>query len=151
MNSYAVEHFKFREIVRQKIWGDVVDLVTSLSAVHQRMRQWKNYTSLLTFGKVNAKIKRCPFYGSQTCSIIRNTKRGQFQLRHDSGQSKSVFPHDVIQYLTPVTSAWDSPALVCDWLTWRLRRRSMSAVRVPVKSGSESLRRRRCGWYCSVR
>ena len=50
--------------------------------------------------------------------LLRNIKkRGRFNLRHASGQSKSLFPHDVIQYLTPVTSAWGSPAFICDWLT----------------------------------
>jgi len=39
MNSCAVEHFIF---LRRHILGEVVDLTPSFSAVHPRIRQWKN-------------------------------------------------------------------------------------------------------------
>jgi len=37
--------FKFCTVVRQQIWGGVVevDLTQSFSAVHLSMQQWKNY------------------------------------------------------------------------------------------------------------
>jgi len=35
--------FNFRKVVRQQIWGEVVDFITGFSAVHLRMQQWKNY------------------------------------------------------------------------------------------------------------
>ena len=35
--------FNFRKVVRQQIWGEVIDFIPSFSAVHLRMQQWKNY------------------------------------------------------------------------------------------------------------
>jgi len=35
--------FNFRKVVRQQIWGEVVDFIPAVSAVHLRMQQWKNY------------------------------------------------------------------------------------------------------------
>ena len=35
--------FNFRKVVRQQIWGEVVDFIPAFSAVHLRMQQWKNY------------------------------------------------------------------------------------------------------------
>jgi len=35
--------FNFRKVVRQHIWGEVVDFIPAFSAVHLRMQQWKNY------------------------------------------------------------------------------------------------------------
>jgi len=34
--------FNFRKVVRQQIWGEVVDFIPAFSAVHPRMQQWKN-------------------------------------------------------------------------------------------------------------
>ena len=35
--------FIFRKVVRQQIWGDVINFIPVFSAVHLRMQQWKNY------------------------------------------------------------------------------------------------------------
>jgi len=35
--------FNFRKVVRQQIWGVVVDFIPAFSTLHLRMQEWQNY------------------------------------------------------------------------------------------------------------
>jgi len=41
--------FNFRNVVQRQIWGEVVHAVPAFSAVHLRMRQWKNDYKKLSY------------------------------------------------------------------------------------------------------